>query len=129
MDYVCQKLRDKYTIPPLNYEEDCANIEVTINDRDIVSFEAHRFYDSWDKKDEFNEVLKGLIHQLRLHRGAFSMLFDKVFYDTPLDPNYEWEGIDSAAIGINPNDQNILTEGFTAKEIKKDQKGIQASVP
>lgn len=121
LDYVCNKLRSKYAIPQLDYNEDCVFGEVPVDDFNNVTIETHKFYDSWAHKDEFREELEGLIHQLRLHRGSFSILFEKIFYYTQIDSDQKWEGIDSEALLglISPSQDKVQIEGFTVKEIKK----------
>lgn len=129
LDFICKKLRSKYSIELLDYDEDYINGEIPINDFDSASIESHQFYDSWDRKDEFRKELADIIYQLRLHRSSFWFLFEKIFYDNPLDVNEPWSGDDSMAVYhlTTPLDEEFQFQGFTAQEIKIIKKEITSN--
>lgn len=94
LDYLCLRLREKYGTPTLREEDDRYFGEIIIGD-DSVSDGGHRFYDEWDKALEFTEELRGYLVQLNLGEVVFWELFDRVFYDKPLDINFEWTNTDT----------------------------------
>lgn len=126
LDFVCEKLRCKYSIKLLDYDEDYINGEIPISGFDSASIEAHKFYDNWSRKEEFRKELADIVYQLRLHRSSFWFLFEKIFYDSPLDINENWSGDDSEAIYhlTSPLEKGFQLQGFTAKEIKKIKREI-----
>lgn len=94
LDYLCLRLREKYGTPILREEDDRYFGEI-INGDDSVSDGGHRFYDEWDKALEFAEELNGYLVQLNLGEVVFWEMFDRVFYDKPLDINFEWTNADT----------------------------------
>lgn len=120
LDFVCDKLREKYDVPVLNDEEDYQSIEMPVNDFDTVTIDVHNFYDQWEKKDEFTQELKEIVYQLRLHRSAFWFLFERIFYDTSLRFEWKWGALDMEAIyaPLYPVPQKLYIEGFTSEELK-----------
>lgn len=121
LDFVCTYLREKYETPILDIEVDFQTPEFYIDDFNSVGIDVHEFYDKWDRKEEFRKELETIVHQLRIPRTAFDMIFHKVFYDVPLDINWKWEAVDDEAI-FNPLYKTLDSfhlEGFTTAEIKK----------
>ncbi len=45
IDFICFKLRDKYSIKILDYSKDYVSGEVLINKFDTMSLDTHKFYD------------------------------------------------------------------------------------
>lgn len=120
LDFVCDKLREKYDVPVLNDEEDYQSIEMPVNDFDTVTIDVHNFYDQWEKKDEFTHELEEIVYQLRLHRSAFWFLFERIFYDTSLRFEWKWGALDMEAIyaPLYPIPRKLYIEGFTSEELK-----------
>lgn len=118
LEFVCQKMRSKYQTPILNEADDYQCIEKYVGDKS-VSVDKFAFYDKWEHKETFRKELETVIYQLRLHRSAFSSLFDRIFYDIPIDPNEKWEGFDTEGIFsfMFPLNETIFLEGFTKREI------------
>ncbi|MBP9781081.1 hypothetical protein KBC89_00305 [Candidatus Woesebacteria bacterium] len=121
LDFACEKLRKKYDIQLLDYFVDYINGDIAVSDFDSVNIDTHQFYDSWSRKDEFRIELEKVVYELKLHRSAFSSLFEKIFYDIPIDVEEKWPGIDSNVIhGITSRVPEIfMVEGFTKDEIEK----------
>lgn len=130
LDFVCEKLRSEYNVPLLDDKEDYQSIEMPIGDFDTVTNDVHIFYDSWEKKEPFSKELETIVHQLRLHRSAFWFLFERIFYDTPLDFPWEWHALDNEAI-YNPLFRTLDTfylEGFTKSELVEIEKMLLESL-
>jgi len=94
LDFLCQRLRAKYDIPILKEEDDRYFGEI-VNGDDSVGDGGHRFYDECDKASEFTEELNSYLVQLNLGEVVFWEMFDRVFYDKPLDINFEWTNADT----------------------------------
>lgn len=120
LDFICNKLQAKYDIPSLNDEEDFKTIELPVGDFDTVSLDVHKFYDQWERKNEFDKELRGVIYQLKLHRSAFWFLFERIFYNISLKFEWEWSALDMEAIyaPLYPISNKLYIEGFTGEELK-----------
>lgn len=130
LEYVGKKLREKYKTPLLNEREDMGFGEIPIGD-ESVSDEYHKFYDKWDRKEEFRQELSEYVDQLHLHRSAFSEVFDFVFYGDPLNINREWTGIDTEAwfypLGIS-DEYELRLVGYTRDEARDVVKRIKSNL-
>jgi len=121
LDFVCEKLRNKYNITPLDYTADYVNSEMPVGNFGSATIESHKFYDSWNRKEELKKELEEVVSQLRLHRSAFWFLFEKIFYNHPLEVNESWSGNDFETIRhlTSPVKEEFKLQGFTSKEIRK----------
>jgi len=130
LDFVCDKLRTKYDVPLLNNEEDYQSIEMPVGDFDTVSVDVHKFYDQWEKKEEFARELEEIVYQLKLHRSAFWFLFEKIFYNTSLRFEWEWGALDLEAIyaPLYPISSKLYIEGFTSEELKVIKEMLSSSL-
>lgn len=119
LNFVCQKMRKKYAIPKLDINKDYHSIEEVVGDKS-VTIDTFDFFDKWKKKKQFKKELKSIILQLRLHRSAYSSLFNKIFYYIPLSLTEKWEGFDTESVFhiTSPLEDNFYPLGYTNEEIK-----------
>lgn len=122
IEYLCEKLKSKYKIRRLNYIKDYVTWSRPLGDDDTVEMEEHKFYDKWRNKVKFRRELNSYLEQLRLPRLAFDPLFERIFYNHPLQIKQPWPGYDSNSVftplGLS-EDNHVLKNTYTKQEVKE----------